>query len=247
MRIRWTIALLAALACAGSSIAQQPAKLKGVVELFTSQGCSSCPPADAVLKKLIEQGDVVALAYHVDYWNYLGWQDTLSSKDNTDRQYSYARTLGRSNVYTPQAIINGRDHLNGSDLGAINVKLDQFQRDGKGLTVPVSAALKGDELEISIGAGTGKANVVAAYFDKQQLVSVNKGENKGQQIGYFHSVSDIETVGMWEGKAMTVTLPSNVMDKSGRAGLAILLQESSPNGDPAGIIGAAVLTVGGEG
>ncbi|MGO4438054.1 DUF1223 domain-containing protein [Rhizobium sp. RAF56] len=247
MRIRWTIALLAGLASAGSVLAQEPAKLRGVVELFTSQGCSSCPPADAVLQKLIGQGDVVALAYHVDYWNYLGWQDTLSSKDNTERQYAYARTLGRSNVYTPQAIINGRDHLNGADLGAINVKLDQFHQDGKGLTVPVSASVKGDELEITIGKGAGKANVVVAYFDKQQLVSVKKGENSGQQISYLHAVSDIETVGMWEGQAMTVTLPANVMDKTGRAGMAILLQESSPNGDPAGIIGATVLTIGGEG
>lgn len=228
-------------------MAQEPAKLKGVVELFTSQGCSSCPPADAVLQKLIAQGDVVALAYHVDYWNYLGWQDTLSSKDSTDRQYAYARTLGRSNVYTPQAIINGRDHLNGADLGAINVKLDQFHQSGKGLTVPVSATLKGDELEIKIGAGKGKANVVAAYFDKEQRVSVDKGENSGQQITYFHSVSDVETVGMWEGQAMTVTLPASVMEKGGRAGMAILLQEASPSGDPAGIIGATVLTVGGEG
>ena len=77
-----------------------------------------------------------ALAYHVDYWNYLGWNDTMASKDNTARQYAYARTMGRSGVYTPQAIVNGRDHMNGADLGAINVKLDDFQRGGEGLTVP---------------------------------------------------------------------------------------------------------------
>ena len=74
-------------------IAGEPA---GVVELFTSQGCSSCPPADAALKKLIDDGKVVALSYHVDYWNYLGWADTLATKDNTARQYAYARMLGRS-------------------------------------------------------------------------------------------------------------------------------------------------------
>jgi hypothetical protein len=244
MSLRFVIPLLAGVALAVSAHAQELKKLKGVVELFTSQGCSSCPPADAALQKLIAQGDVVALAYHVDYWNYMGWDDTMSSKDNTARQYAYARTLGRSNVYTPQAIINGRDHLNGADLNAINVKLDQFAHDGKGLTVPVDADMKGDEMEIKIGAGSGKANVVVAYFDREQVVSVDKGENTGHQIAYLHSVSDVETVGMWDGKPLSVVLPSNVMDKAGRQGMAVLLQSATPNGDPAAIVGAAVMTVG---
>ncbi|PZM09619.1 DUF1223 domain-containing protein [Rhizobium tubonense] len=244
MSLRFLISLLAGVALAGSVQAQELAKLKGVVELFTSQGCASCPPADAALAKLISQGDVVALAYHVDYWNYMGWDDTMSSKDNTARQYAYARTFGRSNVYTPQAIINGRDHLNGADLTAINLKVDQFDHQGKGLSVPVHAAMKGDELEIKIGAGDGKANVVIAYFDREQMVTVKKGENTGRQIAYMHSVSDVETVGMWDGKPMSLVLPANVMEKADRQGLAVLLQTSSPAGDPAAIVGAAVLTIG---
>ncbi|WFU08586.1 thioredoxin family protein [Rhizobium sp. CB3090] len=247
MRLRFLVPLLAGIALASSLHAQELAKIKGVVELFTSQGCASCPPADAAFQKLIRQGDIVALAYHVDYWNYLGWNDTMASKDNTARQYAYARTLGRSGVYTPQAIINGRDHLNGADLNAINFKLDEFQRQGKGLTVPVSAAMKGDELEIKIGSGQGKANVVVAYFDKEQQVSPKAGENNGQQITYLHAVSDVETVGMWDGKAMNVVLPANVLDKAGRRGLAVLLQSSTPSGDPAAIIGATVLTIGTDG
>ncbi|AVA23329.1 DUF1223 domain-containing protein [Rhizobium sp. LEGMi198b] len=247
MRLRFLVPLLAGIALASSLHAQELAKIKGVVELFTSQGCASCPPADAAFEKLIRQGDVVALAYHVDYWNYLGWNDTMASKDNTARQYAYARTLGRSGVYTPQAIINGRDHLNGADLNAINFKLDDFQRQGKGLTVPVSAAMKGDELEIKIGAGQGRANVVVAYFDREQQVSPKAGENNGQQITYLHAVSDIETVGMWDGKALNVVLPANVLDKAGRRGLAVLLQSSTPSGDPAAIIGATVLTAGTDG
>ncbi len=246
MSLRFLISLLAGVALTGAAHAQDLGKLKGVVELFTSQGCASCPPADAALKQLIEQGNVVALAYHVDYWNYLGWNDTMSSKDNTARQYAYARTLGRSSVYTPQAVLNGRDHLNGADLGAINVKLDDLSRAGQGLTVPVSAAMKGDELEIDIAAGMGKANVVVAYFDREQRVDVTKGENTGQQIAYMHSVSDVETVGMWEGKPMHLTLPANVMDKAGRKGLAIMLQSSTATGDPAAIIGATVMTVGAD-
>ena len=246
MSFRFLIPLLAGVALTGSVHAQGLGKLKGVVELFTSQGCASCPPADAALQRLIAQGDVVALAYHIDYWNYMGWNDTMSSRDNTDRQYAYARTLGRSNVYTPQAILNGRDHLNGADFQAINLKLDDLNRAGKGLTVPVSAAVKGDQLEINIAAGQGKADVVVAYFDREQSVDVTKGENSGHQIAYMHSVSDVETVGMWEGKPMSLTLPANVMDKAGRKGLAILLQSSTPAGDPAAIIGATVMTLGAD-
>jgi len=104
------LVLLASLLAAGGAMAGDVREPKGVVELFTSQGCSSCPPADATLGQLVAQGDVVALSYHVDYWNYLGWADTLSSKENTARQYGYAKTMGRSGVYTPQAVINGRDH-----------------------------------------------------------------------------------------------------------------------------------------
>jgi hypothetical protein len=155
--------------------------------------------------------------------------------------------MGRSGVYTPQAIVNGRDHMNGADLSGINVKLDEFERLGEGLMVPVSAAMKGDELEIKIGAGQGKANVVAVYFDKEQMVAPKGGENTGQQIAYMHAVSDVETVGMWDGKAMSLVLPSTVLDKAGRRGLAILLQASTPAGDPAAILGATVLTVGSDG
>lgn len=247
MRLRFSIPLLAGIALASSLHAQEAAKIKGVVELFTAQGCASCPPADAAFRKLIRQGDVVALAYHVDYWNYLGWSDTMASKDNTARQYAYARTLGRSGVYTPQAVVNGRDHMNGADLGAINVKLDDFQRNGEGLTIPVNATMKDDELSIKIGAGQGKANVVVVYFDKEQMVAPKGGENNGQQIAYMHAVSDVETVGMWDGKAMNIVLPANVLDKAGRRGLAVLLQSSTPSGDPAAIIGATVLTIGSDG
>ncbi|TIO36397.1 MAG: DUF1223 domain-containing protein, partial [Mesorhizobium sp.] len=89
----------------------QTEKPLGVVELFTSQGCSSCPPADEFFAELAAKENVVALAYHVNYWDYLGWQDTLSNKENTERQYDYMRAFGSRSVYTPQAVINGRSHV----------------------------------------------------------------------------------------------------------------------------------------
>ncbi|MBT9370649.1 thioredoxin family protein [Rhizobium sp. CSW-27] len=246
MKLTRSAALLLAGGLCGGPVAagdlQSPAK--GVVELFTSQGCASCPPADAALKKLVEQGDVVALSYHVDYWNYLGWTDTLSSKENTERQYGYAHSMGRSGVYTPQAVINGREHLKGTDLSAINDKIDSLKAAGHGLTVPVVARMNNDELEINIGDGAGRADVVVAYFTKQQQIDVSRGENSGRQIEYWHSVYDVQTVGMWEGKAMTITLPAKAMGRSKKDGCAILLQSSTAKGEPSAIYGATVVMAG---
>ncbi|WP_434711621.1 thioredoxin family protein [Rhizobium sp. YTUHZ045] len=243
MSPRFLISLIAGVAFAGSLHAEN-GKPRGVVELFTSQGCSSCPPADAAFRKLVNQGDVIALAYHIDYWNYLGWADTLSSKENTERQYGYARTMGRSNVYTPQAIVNGRGHLAGADLTGINSKIDTYSSEGNGLTVPISAAMRGDELEIKIGAGQGKANVVMVYFDKEKTIEVEKGENSGKKISYLHSVTNVETVGMWDGKATSLTLPASVLQRPQLEGCAILLQSATADGDPAAILGATVVMAG---
>ncbi|ARO32101.1 DUF1223 domain-containing protein [Rhizobium sp. L9] len=243
MSPRFLISLIAGVAFAGSLHAED-GKPRGVVELFTSQGCSSCPPADAAFRKLVNQGDVIALAYHIDYWNYLGWADTLSSKENTERQYGYARTMGRSNVYTPQAIVNGRGHLAGADLTGINSKIDTYSSEGNGLTVPISAAMRGDELEIKIGAGQGKANVVMVYFDKEKTIDVEKGENSGKKISYLHSVTNVETVGMWDGKATSLTLPASVLQRPQLEGCAILLQSATADGDPAAILGATVVMAG---
>ncbi|ARO26006.1 DUF1223 domain-containing protein [Rhizobium sp. S9] len=243
MSPRFLISLIAGIAFAGSLHAED-GKPRGVVELFTSQGCSSCPPADAAFRKLVNQGDVIALAYHVDYWNYLGWADTLSSKENTERQYGYARTMGRSNVYTPQAIVNGRGHLAGADLTGINSKIDTYSIEGNGLTVPISAAMRGDELEIKIGEGQGKANVVMVYFDKEKTIDVEKGENSGKKISYLHSVTNVETVGMWDGRATSLTLPASVLQRPQLEGCAILLQSATADGDPAAILGATVVMAG---
>ncbi len=238
--------ILVALACA-AVLAPLPAaagdgRPKGVVELFTSQGCSSCPPADAALGKLVKQGDVVALSYHVDYWNYLGWKDTLSSAESTERQYDYARTLGRKSVYTPQAVLNGRDHMNGADLSGINRTLDTLDDNGKGLTVPVTAVREGDRLNIHIGEGRGKADIIVVYFDDRNTVDVGRGENRGRKITYWHSVRDAQTVGMWDGKAMELVLPMTVMDHERYGGCAILVQKMKSATVPGPIIGASIVT-----
>ena len=231
-------ALALGIAAPASSADTAP---KGVVELFTSQGCSSCPPADKVLGDLAQRDDIVALAYHVDYWNYLGWRDTFSSEKSTKRQYDYARTLGRKSVYTPQAIVNGRDHLNGADKRGIEAKMEAFNDAGRGLVVPVSAMQDGDQIKVSIGAGTGKANIIMVYFDRENTVDVKRGENRGRKLTYWHSVKDIQTVAMWDGEAMELALPRSLMNAEGHDGCAILVQTMKSNGVPGAIIGASIL------
>ncbi|MBW8301606.1 MAG: DUF1223 domain-containing protein [Hydrogenophaga sp.] len=233
-----------ALSCAIAFAAQadEATVPKGVVELFTSQGCSSCPPADRALETLARQAGIVALSYHVDYWNYRGWADTLASPENTARQYAYARSLGRSGVYTPQAVLNGRDHLKGTDAETLDGRLEVLRAKGQGMTVPVEASRKGDELAIRIGAGRGRADVVIVYFRQQQTVEVLDGENTGKTIDYVNSVTDVQTVGMWDGGALDLVLPAKMIGTKGTDGFAILLQSSGPRGDPAAILGAAVMT-----
>ncbi|MCR9136794.1 MAG: thioredoxin family protein [Alphaproteobacteria bacterium] len=240
-KIRLFGAVLALSALASNPVLSAENKLKGVVELFTSQGCSSCPPADAVLGELASEGEVVALAYHVDYWNYLGWRDTFSSEQSTKRQYDYARTLGRKSVYTPQAVINGRDHLNGADRRGIDAKLDGFEQAGRGLVVPVEAVRDGDSIKINIGSGDGKANILLVYFDRENTVDVKRGENRGRKLTYWNSVKDMQTVAMWDGEAMELVLPKSLMDADGHEGCAILLQTMKSNGVPGPIVGAGIL------
>ena len=233
-------ALTGAMCLAGSGLAQAEDYV-GVVELFTSQGCSSCPPADAELARLARAGDVLALSYHVDYWNYLGWADTLSSRASTERQYGYARTLGRKNVYTPQAVINGQDHVNGADGAAIDSMLSSLASSGAGLTVDMAADLEADGLTISVGDGEGKANIVAAYFDDVTTVKIKSGENAGRSISYYHSVREIQTVGMWSGEAVELKLPASLISAHPGRGCAILLQVEGVGGAPGRILGAAMI------
>ena len=216
----------------------------GVVELFTSQGCSSCPPADKALETLAREGKVVALAYHVDYWNYLGWADTMASKENTERQYAYARMFGRSGVYTPQAVINGREHRNGADLKGIRERIAELSAQDKGLPVRVSAAIVNDEIRIRIGKGAGKANVIVAYFDKERAVDIDRGENRGRKIKYWHAVTNIETIGMWEGAETNLVLPAAVLARKDKTGCAILVQRMRTADTPGAILGATLLTAG---
>jgi hypothetical protein len=227
--------------CFGPALAGEAKKPTGVVELFTSQGCSSCPPADAILEELAKKGDVIALAYHVDYWDYLGWQDTLASPDNTARQYEYAKSFGVRSVYTPQAVINGRTHVNGSSRAEISSTLGQFAKSGRGLSVDLKVMRAGDSVVIDAGEGAEQqeGKIVLVYYDPAKPVVIERGENNGETITYWNSVTDIQTAGVWHGAAARYEFPVSEIAKKGGGGCAVLLQSTGKEGLPGPILGAA--------
>jgi hypothetical protein len=217
------------------------AKPLGVVELFTSQGCNSCPPADAALGRFVQQGNVVVLAYHVDYWDYLGWKDTLGSRANTDRQYAYAKAFGSSQVYTPQAVINGRSQMNGAYVGEVESELSTLDQSGQGMAVDISIRDTGNSYVVEVGAakgGTGEARVVLVSYAPQQDIPIRRGENSGHTITYWHAVTGTHIAGMWHGKPTHYEVPKAALPSDG--GLAVLLQ-SGPGGVMGPILGAATL------
>ncbi|MGH6861902.1 MAG: DUF1223 domain-containing protein [Phyllobacterium sp.] len=222
------------------------AKPDGVVELYTSQGCGSCPPADAVLKELATEGKVVALAFHVNYWDYRGWTDSLALPENTERQTEYRDALGLNGIYTPQAILNGREHVNGQDGTKIRRRIADMRDTASGLTVPVSIEKTAKRrLLIDIGSGPVTANpvrVLLAYVNRESIVAIPDGENVGRKVSYANSVRAVETVGMWDGTAQKIEIPLSELASKKASGCAVLLQEMLGDGKPGPIIGASILT-----
>ena len=252
-RSSWLALALAASVLAGPCLAGEAGKPLGVplggVELFTSQGCSSCPPADELFAELAARDDLVALAYHVDYWDYLGWQDTLGRKESTERQYDYMRAFGSRSVYTPQAVLNGRVHVNGASRKAVSDALAAMDKAGQGMRVPVTVSRDGDE-GVMIDAGDAaagpdgapaaqNAHVVIVYFDPPQTVAIARGENDGRKLTYWNAVSSVQTAGMWHGRAQRYELPASEVSKKG--GCAVLLQAVGRDGLPGPILGAAFI------
>ncbi len=168
--------------------AQAGGPAKGVVELFTSQGCSSCPPADAALSNTIDQGGLVALAWHVDYWDYLGWKDTFSSASATARQAHYAARIGDGS-YTPEFVVNGAKGSSNSGIIASS-------------SLPVSVSVNGGE--VKVGAGQGTANVYLVSFEPTATVPIARGENAGHSVTYRHIVTSMNNLGEWNGAALSL-------------------------------------------
>ena len=204
------LAICAALVWAAVST---PAVADGpvVVELFTSQGCSSCPPADKVLGQIADRDDVIAIALHVDYWDYLGWKDEFADPSFTKRQRAYARAKGSRTVYTPQMIVGGADHI----VGTRSMELADLIQKHRAAPNPVKITLQrdGDRVRIAaVGKTSGDAIVHILTYTPKSTVKVRRGENAGRTLDYHNTVNKIVEVGTWNGTSdyrASVQMPNN--------------------------------------
>lgn len=215
----------------------------GVVELFTSQGCHSCPPADRVLHSLADDGETLALAWHVDYWDYLGWKDTFGSANSTKRQQAYARSHGKRSVYTPQAIINGHTDIVGSKGKLVEEKLQEYSGTSNGLSVPINASISDGMLKIRIDAAPAAkdATLWMVYYDNVREVEISRGENRGKKLKYANIVRDMEMIGMVHEQTLQTEFALKDVGRRGHESCALILQKTKKDGSPGAIIGAAFI------
>ena len=207
----------AALLCA--AVRADPPARPLVVELFTAQGCSSCPPADALLGKLSARPDVLALAFHVDYWDSQGWRDRFAFHPCVERQNAYARNFHRASVYTPQFVLDGRtDSVSAEGLQ----KALQEPRTG----VPVTLAVRDTRLqaEVGVGPGVSASDVVLVSFLRHAVSAVARGENAGHTLEEFNIVRSIRNLGTWKGAAQSFQVPLSQLPQDA-TDVAVLVQE----------------------
>lgn len=197
------------------------------VELFTSQGCSSCPPADAYLGALARRADIVALAYHVDYWDYIGWKDPFATRATTDRQRAYARVLKQRYVYTPEMVVEGRGHDTGRERAGIEKLLADAQRRSSKRATPELSRSSGGALTIKLAAFPLEgepADVTLAIYDRRHSTPVASGENQGRMLENFNIVRRLEVLSRWDGSAASWTIDDAGLQPG--VGAAVIVQRA---------------------
>lgn len=225
---------------AAATAAQAGDAPKAFVELFTSQGCASCPPADALIGELAQREDVLAVTMPVTLWDYLGWHDTLASDTLTKRQMAYSVARGDRDIYTPQVVVNGHTAVLGSDVGAIRAEM---KRDENALTVPIDLELLNGVLRITVGEGEAEAKHATLWLlvvDEEVSVPIDAGENRGRELVYHNVVRHMRPIGMWKGESMTFDLPLNDVERAADVGCVVIAQVDTFKG-PGRVIGAAEL------
>jgi hypothetical protein len=222
MQMRHFAIIAGGLWLAAMSQAVAQTKPAVVVELYTSQGCSSCPPADDFMAELVANPDVIALALHVDYWDYIGWKDDFAHAAFTERQKDYARAVGSRTIYTPQMIVNGVDRVEGVNPDAINAMVQMHLSEKSDVSLLLNR--EGDRLVIRASGTTGPVTVNLVRYVPNETVTIERGENAGRTVTYHNIVTELLTLGEWSGTEplemeATVTGPDP---------LAVFLQEQGP-------------------
>ena len=212
-----------------------------VVELFTSQGCSSCPPADKIVGELAKDPNVIALSMPIDYWDYLGWKDTLADSRFSARQKAYSHVRGDRNLYTPQMIVNGSAQVIGSDRAAIESAIKSTGKTEGVMSVPVSMTLSGKQINVSVEASTaatGRGEIWLCSVSRAVPISIGRGENRGQQVIYHNVVRNFVKVGDWNGAAGSWTIPLENISRDGVDAAVVYLQDGNRE-KPGRMLGAA--------
>lgn len=213
-----------------------------LVELFTSQGCSSCPPADQFLGELTKQNGVVALAFHVDYWDYIGWKDEFARPEHTARQKEYRDSLNLRTIYTPQMVIDGRFDAVGSQVSAVKSSIGVAAETAK---LPLTITAVDGKYRVTAPAAeidqSRPASLWLAVFLRETATPVTRGENAGSTLVEYNIVRELRHLGAWTGNAIDLELDIDAADKS--LGCAVILQIDG-NGP---VLGVAAAPAAGQG
>ncbi len=229
----FVVALFSTAPVAAAELKTNPT---AVVELFTSQGCSSCPPADALLSEIGARKDVIALAYHVDYWDYIGWKDTFGDAAFSQFQRDYAAARGKARIYTPQLMVNGAEDVVGSRREDVGAALG-----GAELPIPLSLDAHNGMLTISAKGDErfAEAKIWLVTFKSEAEVAIGRGENKDKVIDYSHIAHERHIVGMWNpDTGAALMLPLDDVLGADCDGAAVIIQQDA-NGKPGHILGGA--------
>lgn len=243
MRFRLpSLSLISALAVLAGPVTAAASEVKAVVELFTSQGCSSCPKADKLLGELAADPRLIALSLAVDYWDYLGWRDTLALHAHSVRQKGYAGHRGDRHVYTPQVVLNGVAEAIGNDRYAIERAVSKVEAKNL-LAIPVVLKRTDTNVEIEVGAGKGPAaSIWIISVMRKQPVTIERGENRGKTITYHNVVRGWIKLADWKGDAVMKTQSIAELAQSGADSVVVIVQNGSVE-TPGPIRGAAMIAL----
>jgi hypothetical protein len=233
-----TVPFVAGLLITGTALAH--AGERALLELFTSQGCSSCPAADKLLGELAADPSVVAISVPIDIWDYLGWKDTLASPTHSARQRAYAKVRGDREVYTPQIVVNGATQVLGSDPGAIERAITVTDRNTAVMSTPVALALRGSALNIDVTAlnDHGGGEVWLCPLTRSMPVNIGRGENHGRTVTYHNVVRRWLKVGVFDGGKGTWNVPLSDFLGDDIDAAAVMVQRGSRD-EPGIVLGTA--------
>lgn len=222
-------------------VATRAAEPRALLELFTSQGCSSCPAADKLLGELTADPSLIALSLPIDYWDYLGWKDTLASPAHSALQRAYARVRGDRQVYTPQIVVNGAMHVLGSDRAAIEHTIALTDQRSGVMSVPVALTVGDKGLNVKVESAETAHNTGEVWLcpvAKAITVAIGRGENRGRTLTYNNVVRGWLKLGEWTGAAASWNVPLTELKTGGADAAAVMVQEGSRD-KPGIILGAA--------